>query len=73
MGISAGDAYQYQTVFPEEHMPGTFWIHPHYHGSTTLQVSGGTAAALIVDDPVGYLPSQVENAEEYRKVFKNIN
>ena len=73
MGIPAGDSYQYQTVFPEEHMPGTFWIHPHYHGSTTLQVSGGTAAALIVNDPVGFLPSQVENAEEYREVFKNIN
>ena len=68
-GISPGDSYQYLTTFPEEHMPGTFWIHPHYHGSTTIQVSGGAAATLIVDDPEGYLSDQVANATEYRKVL----
>ena len=65
MGLHAGESYQYDTMFPEEHMPGTHWIHPHYHGSTSLQVSGGAAATLIVNDPAGSLPAQIENADEY--------
>ena len=50
-------------------MPGTHWMHPHYHGSTMLQVSGGTALAIIIEDPAGYLPAQVEEATEQLMVI----
>ena len=73
MAVPAGQSYQYQTVFPVEHMPGTFWIHPHYHGSTSLQVSGGTAAALIVNDPAGYLPTEIESARELVMVIQHFD
>lgn len=69
MGLHAGETYQYDTMFPAEHLPGTHWIHPHYHGSTSLQVSGGAAATLIVNDPAGFLPDQIANADEYRLVY----
>lgn len=39
--VSPGEEYQYETVFPEDHMPGTHWIHPHFHGSSGLQVRTG--------------------------------
>lgn len=42
----------YKMDIPEDHMPGTHWMHPHMHGSTTLQVAGGAAAAIIVEDLV---------------------
>lgn len=45
-------------------MPGTHWIHPHMHGSATLQVGGGAASALIIKDPKGYLPKDIEDAKE---------
>lgn len=42
----------YYTAIPAKHMPGTHWMHPHRHGSTTLQVGGGASAAIIVEDLV---------------------
>jgi bilirubin oxidase len=41
---------------------GTYWHHPHAHGTTTLQVGMGLAAPLIVRaaaDPLGAMPEQV--------------
>lgn len=38
---------------------GTYWYHPHAHGTTTLQVGRGLAAPIIVraaDDPLASLP-----------------
>ncbi|GBG34229.1 Laccase-1 [Hondaea fermentalgiana] len=35
---------------PKNHPIGTFWLHPHYHGSTTLQSAYGAFAALLVED-----------------------
>mmetsp|Transcript_51951 Transcript_51951/g.125252 ORF Transcript_51951/g.125252 Transcript_51951/m.125252 type:complete len:544 (+) Transcript_51951:357-1988(+) len=45
-----GDSFEYTTTIPSVHHPGTHWIHPHRHASTTLQVGGGAAAAIIVED-----------------------
>ena len=56
--------YQYETDFPDVHMPGTHWIHPHVHGSSLLQVGGGAAMALIVEDEDGTLPQVVHDAED---------
>ena len=38
--------------------------HPHVHGSSSLQVGGGAASALIVMDPPGYLPEIIESAQD---------
>ncbi|CAO3437332.1 multicopper oxidase family protein [Azospirillum doebereinerae] len=32
----------------KNHTPGTFWYHPHRHGSVAVQVASGAAGALIV-------------------------
>ena len=37
--VAPGSQYQYETHFPSNHMPGTHWIHPHVHGSGSIQVS----------------------------------
>ena len=36
LSFGAGQSFQYVFDFPADHMPGTLWIHPHHHGSTTL-------------------------------------
>ena len=62
--VAPGESYEYTIEVPEDHMPGTHWIHPHHHGSTALQVGGGAAMAFIVKDPPGYLPADVASAKD---------
>ncbi len=40
--------YEYEYNIPTDHPAGTFWYHPHVHGSTAIQVASGLAGALIV-------------------------
>lgn len=37
---------------PQPHPPGTFWYHPHCHGSTHVQVASGMAGFLIIEGDV---------------------
>lgn len=62
--VRPGESFAYFTLLPNDHMPGTHWLHPHRHGSSSLQVGGGAALALIVEDAPGALPPWVENATE---------
>jgi len=41
--------FTYEYNLPDTHPAGTFWYHPHLHGSTALQVSSGMAGAMIVE------------------------
>ena len=43
-----GGRFTYEYNIPSDHPAGTFWYHPHMHGSTALQVSSGMTGALIV-------------------------
>lgn len=40
--------YEYEYNIPQEHAAGTFWYHPHVHGSTAIQVGSGMAGPLII-------------------------
>jgi FtsP/CotA-like multicopper oxidase with cupredoxin domain len=44
--------HNYSYVWPivSWHAPGTFWYHPHVHGSTSLQVGGGALGMLVIED-----------------------
>jgi len=46
--IRPGVSFEYEYNIPPDHPAGTFWYHPHLHGSTALQVSSGMAGALII-------------------------
>ncbi len=46
--LRPGVSFQYEYNIPADHPAGTFWYHPHQHGSTALQVSSGMAGALII-------------------------
>jgi L-ascorbate oxidase len=48
VSIYQGVSFQYEYNIPPDHPAGTFWYHPHRHGSTALQVSSGMAGVLIV-------------------------
>lgn len=55
------DTFKYEYKLPPEHPAGTFWYHPHVHGSTALQVSSGMAGALIVRGD--RLPTETANGD----------
>lgn len=48
LSIDPGVAFEYEYNVPADHPAGTFWYHPHTHGSTAMQVASGMAGALIV-------------------------
>jgi FtsP/CotA-like multicopper oxidase with cupredoxin domain len=57
------DVYKYS--IPKNHAGGTFFYHPHFHGSTTMQVAGGMAGAIIVEDEdEDKLPAWLKNLPE---------
>jgi L-ascorbate oxidase len=53
--IKPKSEFQYEYNVPLDHPAGTYWYHPHLHGSTAMQVASGMAGALIIRgerDPV---------------------
>lgn len=46
--IRPGVTFDYEYNIPADHPAGTFWYHPHRHGSTAMQVGSGMAGALII-------------------------
>jgi FtsP/CotA-like multicopper oxidase with cupredoxin domain len=52
--IGPGGRQRYCLWLPAFHAPGTFWYHPHKHGSVALQVAGGLVGALIVEEEPGH-------------------
>jgi FtsP/CotA-like multicopper oxidase with cupredoxin domain len=42
-------AFEYRFQIPRDEPPGLYWYHPHIHGFSSKQVSGGASGALIVE------------------------
>lgn len=50
--IDPGCGCTFEYDLPADHPAGTFWYHPHKHGSVAYQLSNGLSGALIVEaDP----------------------
>jgi FtsP/CotA-like multicopper oxidase with cupredoxin domain len=47
--INAGETFDYEYVLPANHPAGTFWYHPHCHGTTAVQTNGGMGGVIIVE------------------------
>jgi FtsP/CotA-like multicopper oxidase with cupredoxin domain len=41
--------FEYRFRIPDNEPPGLYWYHPHIHGFSSKQVSGGASGALIVE------------------------
>jgi L-ascorbate oxidase len=63
VSIAPGERFRYEYDIPAEHPAGTFWYHPHRHGSGFAQVGSGMAGALIVTGnrvPTARAPGDVD-------------
>ncbi|WP_316770670.1 multicopper oxidase family protein [Streptomyces sasae] len=47
--VEPGDSFDYAIAVPADHPAGTFWYHPHHHGTVADQIFAGLAGALLVD------------------------
>ncbi|MFE0510709.1 multicopper oxidase family protein [Streptomyces sp. NPDC058964] len=47
--VAPGGSFGYVYRIPADHPPGTFWYHPHHHGTVADQIFAGLAGALLVD------------------------
>lgn len=50
--VEPGQEHTYEYRIPADHPSGTFWYHPHHHGTVASQVFGGMAGAIIIDDAI---------------------
>ncbi len=48
LSLYPGVSFEYEYNVPDDHPAGTFWYHPHRHGSTAMQVGSGMAGMLII-------------------------
>jgi FtsP/CotA-like multicopper oxidase with cupredoxin domain len=61
--IPDGGRHTYTYEIPADHRSGTFWYHPHLHGTVAAQVFGGLAGAIVVEDQLdelGWLAAATE-------------
>lgn len=73
--IGPGETADFCFDIPANHPAGTFWYHPHRHGSTAVQVASGMAGALIVDGGMDETPEIKEAMRSGREkilVFQQI-
>jgi len=54
--IEPGQTFNYEYNLPDNHIPGTYWYHPHPHGHSADQVAAGLAGAIIVEGGLDDLP-----------------
>lgn len=69
--VAPGTQFEYEFQIPSDHPAGTFWYHPHRHGSVATQMFGGMAGALIVEGGADDVP-EVASATERILLFQEI-
>ena len=72
MDIPPGGNFQYEYKIPANHVAGTFWYHPHRHGSSSMQLFGGMTGALIIEGELDNLP-QLQRARDLVYLIGEVN
>ena len=70
LNIAPGENFTYEFTIPQDHRAGTFWYHPHLHGSTARQLFRGLAGAIVVRGELDEIP-EVKSAKEEFVVIKD--
>ena len=56
--VEPGQSARYEYAVPADHPTGTFWYHPHRHGTVADQMFGGLFGALVVGTPDDQEPAR---------------
>jgi FtsP/CotA-like multicopper oxidase with cupredoxin domain len=58
-----GRSYAIEIALPADRPRGTYWYHPHHHGSAAVQVASGMVGAIIVEGDFADVP-EIAQARE---------
>jgi FtsP/CotA-like multicopper oxidase with cupredoxin domain len=47
--MEPGKSHDIEITLPADHTRGTYWYHPHFHGSADVQVASGMVGAIVVE------------------------
>jgi suppressor of ftsI len=72
VAIQPGTTYQYSFAVPPDQPTGLYWYHPHHHGSTDVEVSGGMAGLILVKGAIDRVP-EIAAARDVQLAFQTIN
>ena len=61
--MAPGHTYDIEIKLPEDHTKGTYWYHPHHHGSADIQMSSGIVGAVVIEGDFADVP-QIASARE---------
>ena len=70
--IDPGQSFQYEYRIPADHPCGTFWYHPHKHGSSAIQSLGGMGGTLIIEGGLDDVP-EVAAARDLVYLINELN
>ena len=70
LAINPNVNFEYEYNVPVDHPAGTFWYHPHIHGTTAMQVASGMAGALVVEGDRFPSPTRTGDIDTLLKVFQ---
>jgi len=66
-----GETYDIEIEVPKEHTRGTYWYHPHHHGSADIQMASGMLGALIVEGDFAEVP-EITSARERMLILQQV-
>src|SRR5262245_27048884 len=69
--MEPGQSYDIEVVVPHDHTRGTYWYHPHHHGSADVQLTGGMAGALIIEGDFDDI-AEVAGAAEHVLILNEV-
>lgn len=69
--MEPGGTYEIEIAIPADHPRGTYWYHPHHHGSADAQITSGMVGALIVEGDFAEVP-EIAAAQERVLILSEI-
>jgi len=61
--MAPGHSYDIEIDLPKDHTRGTYWYHPHHHGSADIQMASGMVGAIVVEGDFADVPEIVAARE----------
>src|SRR3954469_20958962 len=69
--MAPGHSYNIEVSLPADHTRGTYWYHPHHHGSADIQMSSGMVGAVIIEGDFADVP-EITSARERLLVLTQV-
>ncbi|MET4579259.1 multicopper oxidase family protein [Ottowia thiooxydans] len=69
--MAPGNTYNVEIKIPPDHTRGTYWYHPHHHGSADVQMSSGMLGAIVVEGDFADVP-EIAAAKERLLVLTQV-